>query len=83
VVCRTRPGRCQATPVLGFQRLEYELTPDAIALGLDAALPAVFDLRDQIGEFGRGERSKAVMSDAGATVRFVRGSGATARVRTA
>jgi hypothetical protein len=25
--------------VLGFQRLEYELTPDAIDLGLDAALP--------------------------------------------
>jgi hypothetical protein len=36
--------------------MEYELTPDAIALGLDAALPAVFELRDQIGEFGRGER---------------------------
>jgi hypothetical protein len=44
------------TDVLGFERMEYELTSDAIALGLDAALPAVFELRDQIREFGRGER---------------------------
>jgi Resolvase, N terminal domain len=43
--------------VLGFQRLEYELTPDAIDLGLDAALPPVLELQSQIGEFGRGERS--------------------------
>ena len=42
--------------VLGFQRLEYELTPDAIDLGLDAALPAVIELESKIGEFGRGER---------------------------
>jgi hypothetical protein len=42
--------------VLGFQRLEYELTPDAIDLGLDAALPAHMQLDYQIGEFGRGER---------------------------
>jgi hypothetical protein len=42
--------------VLGFQRLEYELTPDAIDLGLDAALPAVLELESKIGEFGRGER---------------------------
>ena len=42
--------------VLGFQRLEYELTPDAIDLGLDAALPPILELRSQIGEFGRGER---------------------------
>ena len=34
------------TDVLGFERMEYELTPDAIALGLDAALPAVFELRE-------------------------------------
>ncbi|HEY8868280.1 MAG TPA: hypothetical protein VIM30_02685 [Candidatus Limnocylindrales bacterium] len=27
------------TDVMGFQRLEYELTTDAIELGLDAALP--------------------------------------------
>jgi hypothetical protein len=45
--------------VLGFERMEYELTSDAIALGLDAALPAVFELQGQIGEFGRGERACA------------------------
>jgi hypothetical protein len=42
--------------VLGFQRLEYELTTDAIDLGFDTALPPVIDLERQIGEFGRGER---------------------------
>jgi hypothetical protein len=42
--------------VLGFQRLEYELTTDAIDLGLDAALPPIIELERQIGEFGRGER---------------------------
>jgi len=42
--------------VLGFQRLEYELTPDAIDIGLDAALPPIFELNRQIVEFGRGER---------------------------
>ena len=44
--------------VLGFQRLEYELTPEALDLGLDAALPPILELRSQIGEFGRGERSQ-------------------------
>jgi hypothetical protein len=44
------------TDVLGFQRLEYELTTDAVELGLDAALPPVLELESQIGEFGRGER---------------------------
>ncbi len=29
------------TDVLGFERMEYELTSDAIALGLDGALPEV------------------------------------------
>lgn len=42
--------------VLGFQRLEYELTPDAIDLGLDTVLPPILELESQIGEFGRGER---------------------------
>jgi hypothetical protein len=45
--------------VLGFERIEYELTPDAIDLGLDASLPPVMKLGYQIGEFGRGERSRA------------------------
>jgi hypothetical protein len=43
--------------VLGFHRLEYELTPDAIDLGLDAALPPIIELESKIGEFGRGERT--------------------------
>jgi hypothetical protein len=47
--------------VLGFERLEYELTPDAIDLGLDATLPAVLDLGHQNGEFGRGERRQATL----------------------
>ena len=44
--------------VLGFERLEYELTPDAIDLGLDAALPPILGLASQIGELGRGERTR-------------------------
>jgi len=45
------------TDVLGYERMEYELTPDAVELGLDAALPAVYELGSKIGEFGRGERT--------------------------
>jgi hypothetical protein len=51
------------TDVTGFERLEYELTPDAIELGLDAALPAVFELCGTIAEFGRGERSHTSRTD--------------------
>jgi hypothetical protein len=57
----------------------YELTPDAIELGLAAALPAVFELSCSIAESGRGERSSAhtfqhiVWIDAGTTpLRLVR-----------
>jgi hypothetical protein len=35
--------------------MEYELTSDAVELGLGAALPDVFDI-GQEREFGRGER---------------------------
>ncbi len=42
--------------VEGFRRMEYELTPEAIELGLNATLPAVLEVGGQIGEFGRGER---------------------------
>jgi DNA invertase Pin-like site-specific DNA recombinase len=45
------------TDVLGFEQMIYELTPDAIELGLAAALPAVFELSCSIAEFGRGERT--------------------------
>ena len=58
------------TDVLGFQRMEYELTPDAIELGLDAALPAVYELRNQIGEFGRGERDSPATNDLPITMRL-------------
>jgi hypothetical protein len=43
------------TDVIGFERMEYELTPDAIELGLGDALPAVFEIGKE-REFGRGER---------------------------
>jgi DNA invertase Pin-like site-specific DNA recombinase len=43
--------------VLGYQRMEYELTPEAIELGLNAALPAELTTGNGFGEFGRGERS--------------------------
>jgi hypothetical protein len=43
------------TDVLGFERLEYELTPDAIALGMNAALPPIIEFGEK-REFGRGER---------------------------
>ena len=44
------------TDVLGFERMEYELTPDAIDLGLGDALPAMFEIGKE-REFGRGERT--------------------------
>jgi len=40
------------TDVLGYQRMEYELTPDAIELGLNAALPTVLEL-DLVSLVGR------------------------------
>jgi hypothetical protein len=43
------------TEVLGYERMTYELTPDAIGLGLDTTLPAEFVLKER--EFGRGERA--------------------------
>ncbi len=46
------------TDVQGFEWMEYELTPDAIELGLGAALPAVFEI-GQEREFGRGERIRS------------------------
>jgi hypothetical protein len=64
------------TDVLGYERMEYELTPDAVELGLGEALPAVFEMGPRkIGEFGRGERYQADTSDAVQTVRFARRAG--------
>ena len=36
--------------------MEYTLTPEAIELGLSGALPAILEVKCQIGESGRGER---------------------------
>lgn len=44
------------TDVLGLEQMIYELTPEAIELGLNAALPPVYELKASIAEFGRGER---------------------------
>jgi hypothetical protein len=57
--------------VLGFQRLEYELTPDAIDLGLDAALPPILELNRQIGGFGRGERDSPSLTQQSVTFLLV------------
>jgi hypothetical protein len=56
--------------VLGFASLEYELTSDAIDLGLGAALPAVLDLSVQIAGFGRGERHRPATADLPVTMRL-------------
>ena len=54
--------------VLGLRKATAHLTADIVRHGLAAALP------EEVGTLvcGRGERSSAVMSDAGAVVRFVR-----------
>ncbi len=44
------------TDVIGFEQMSYQLTPEAIELGLNAALPPVYELKASIAEFGRGER---------------------------
>ena len=43
--------------VEGYQKMRYELTPDAVDLGLGAALPAQLDTGGHTGGFGRGERT--------------------------
>jgi hypothetical protein len=48
--------------VEGYQRMRYELTPDARDLGLDAALPAELEVGAQMGGFGRGERGSASLT---------------------
>ena len=42
--------------VLGYQQLEFELSADALDLGLDATLPHRLELQHEVGESGRGER---------------------------
>jgi hypothetical protein len=45
--------------VEGYQTMRYELTSDAVDLGLGAALPAQFQTGSHTGGFGRGERAGA------------------------
>ena len=54
---RAHVGMFTRLEVEGYQRMRYELTPDAIDLGLDAALPAEPEVGAQMGGFGRGERT--------------------------
>ena len=55
---------------MGFERMGYELTPDSIELGLDAAPPAVMRLGDHIPESGRGERDSPATNDLPITMRL-------------
>jgi hypothetical protein len=57
--------------VEGYQRMRYELTPDARDLGLDAALPAELEVGVQMGGFGRGERGSASLAHLRFRPRFV------------
>jgi hypothetical protein len=43
--------------------MDYELTDDAVLMGMNAALPAVLELRGSIAESGRGERSRTAITD--------------------
>jgi hypothetical protein len=65
--------------VLGLREATVHLTDHAVRHGVAAALPA------EVGTSvsGRGERISAVISDAGAVVRFVREPGARERAHTA
>jgi hypothetical protein len=57
--------------VEGYRKMTYELTPDAVELGLSAALPAVLKVGGQMGGFGRGERGSASLTHLSARPRFV------------
>ena len=56
--------------VEGYQKMRYELTPDARDLGLDAALPAELEVGAQMGGFGRGERGSASLTHVSARPPF-------------
>ena len=45
--------------VEGYTKMRYQLTPDAVTLGLGAALPAQLETGGHTGGFGRGERASA------------------------
>ena len=45
-----------------IQKVTNELTPDAVDLGLDVALPTKLEVGAQMGGFGRGERGSASLT---------------------
>jgi hypothetical protein len=49
--------------------MTYELTPDAVDLGLQTALPEVFRL--DFGKFGQGERGSPLLTHLRVRPRFV------------
>jgi hypothetical protein len=57
--------------VEGYRKMTHELTPDAVELGLGAALPAVLGTGGQMGGFGRGERGSASLAHLSTRPRFV------------
>jgi hypothetical protein len=57
--------------VEGYLRMEYTLTPEAVELGLNGALPAMLEVGAQIGEFGRGERDSPFVTHVPQRPRFV------------
>ena len=48
--------------VEGYTKMRYQLTPDAVTLGLGAALPAQTETGGHTGGFGRGERGSASLA---------------------
>ena len=65
-----RRSRClRAGKVRNRSRSSPKWSGNAIDLGLDAALPAVLELESKIGEFGRGERARASLTQQ--SLRFV------------
>ena len=57
--------------VEGYTKMRYELTPDAVTLGLGAALPAQTETGGHTGGFGRGERGSASLTHLRFRPRFV------------
>ena len=55
----------------GYRKMRYLITPDAIELGLSAALPAMLETGGQMGGFGRGERDSASLTHLSVRPRFV------------
>ena len=57
------PALITTLEVEGYEKMTYELTPDARDLGLDAAMPAELEVGAQMAGFGRGERDSPATND--------------------